>query len=158
MMRATFIGLTISELLFLSLPAHSQMGMGPGMGMGHGMMNMSMVRHHFAMMNGIDPRYASMENPLQANSQNIDGGKKLFEQNCARCHGVTGRGDGRDGESLNPRPANVAAASKMPMATDGYLYWTITEGGVPLGTGMPAFGGVLKEQEIWEIITYLRVL
>ena len=63
-----------------------------------------------------------------------------------------------DGADLSPPPANIASASKMPIATDGYLYWTIMDGGVPLGTGMPPFKGILKEEEIWKIITYLRVL
>jgi mono/diheme cytochrome c family protein len=48
--------------------------------------------------------------------------------------------------------------SKMPMATDGYLSWTIAEGGVPLQTAMPPFKSILKEDDIWKIIIYLRQL
>jgi len=44
----------------------------------------------------------------------------------------------------------------MPMATDGYLFWTIAEGGMPIQTAMPVFKGTLKEEEIWQIVTYLR--
>lgn len=145
----------ILGLVGLSPTVFGQMGM---MGPGGMMMGMSMARHHYVMMNGIAPQYASKENPLQPTAQNIESGRKLFEQNCARCHGLKGFGDGPDGENLSPPPANIAAASKMPMATDGYLYWAISEGGVPLGTGMPPFGGALKEEDIWKIITYLRVL
>ncbi|MFM0048337.1 c-type cytochrome [Caballeronia grimmiae] len=123
-----------------------------------GMMGTSMVRHHFVMMNGIDPQYASKENPLRPTMQNIDGGKRLFEQSCARCHGTTGLGDGPDGENLFPRPANIAASSKMPMASDSYLLWTISEGGVPVGSSMPPFKGSLKEEDIWKIVVYLRLL
>lgn len=128
------------------------------MGPGHGMMNMSMVRHHFVMMNGINPAYAAKKNPLQPTPQNIEAGKTLYGQNCAQCHGVTGLGDGEAGKTLNPRPANVASASKMPMATDSYLYWTIAEGGAPIGTAMPPFRDTLKTEDIWKIITYLRTL
>lgn len=46
----------------------------------------------------------------------------------------------------------------MPMASDGYLLWTISEGGVPVGTAMPPFKGALKEDDIWAIITYVRGL
>lgn len=46
----------------------------------------------------------------------------------------------------------------MPMATDGYLFWTIAEGGAPVGSAMPAFKQTLKEDDIWKIITYLRTL
>lgn len=140
--------------LCVPIPGHGQMGM-----MGRGpMMNSSMARHHFVMMNGIDPRYDNKENPLPATARTAEGGKKLFEQNCARCHGMAGLGDGPDGKNLFPRPANVAAAAKMPIASDEYLYWTISEGGAPLGTAMPPFKNTLKEEDIWKIISYLRVM
>ncbi len=122
------------------------------------MMNMSMRRHHFVMMNGIDQRYASKVNPVQDTTENINAGKKLYEQNCVRCHGSKGLGDGEEGKNLQPRPANIAAFSKMPMATDGYLFWTISEGGVPVGSEMPPFKNRLKEEEIWRIIIYVRGL
>lgn len=160
-MKRFVAGLAVLGVLGLSAPGYGQMGMmgqGPMMGQGSMMMNMSMVRHHFVMMNGIDPRYVSKENRLQTSSENIKNGRKLYEQNCAACHGATGLGDGEAGKSLSPRPANIAAFSKTPMASDGYIYWTIAEGGVPVGSAMPPFKGQLKDEEIWKIITYLRVL
>ena len=138
--------------LLLSVPGYSQMGMMRG----GCCMNMSMTRHHFVMQNGIGPSYASKANPLKHTAKNIEDGKRLYQQNCALCHGPTGLGNGEAGKSLNPPPADIASFSKMPMATDGYLYWTIAEGGVPLGTAMPQFKGTLKEDEIWKIIIYLR--
>jgi mono/diheme cytochrome c family protein len=147
-------------LVSFSIPAFSQMGMmGPGNMMGRGnMMGMSMARHHYVMVNGIDPEYASKVNPLPSTKQNAESGRRLFDQNCAQCHGPAGRGDGLAGANLSPPPADVAATSKMPMATDGYLYWAISEGGVAVRSAMPPFKGNLKENEIWEIITYLRML
>lgn len=139
---------------FCPLSVSGQLGM---MGPGH-MKHMSMVRHHYVMTNGISSEYASKKNPLQLTTANIEAGKKLYGQNCAQCHGPTGLGDGQAGKALNPRPANVAAASKMPMASDSYLYWTIAEGGTPIGTAMPPFRDTLKAEDIWKIITYLRTL
>jgi len=46
----------------------------------------------------------------------------------------------------------------MPIATDGYLFWAIAEGGIPIGTGMPAFKDALSERETWQLILYLRTL
>jgi len=131
-----------------------------GMGMMHdgGMMNVSIVRHQYVMRNGIDPSYASKTNPLKPTSENIAEGKRLYEQNCAACHGAKGLGDGPAGKSLNPPAADIAATVQMPMASDAYLYWTIAEGGAPLGTAMPPYKSVLKEEQIWKLITYLREL
>ena len=151
-MRKFIAVLAALGILLLSVPGYSQMGMMQG----RGMMNMSMIRHHFVMQNGIDPNYASKANPLKRTAKNFEDGKRLYQQNCALCHGPTGLGNGEAGKSLNPPPANIAGFSKMPMATDGYLYWTIAEGGAPLGTAMPPFKGTLKEDEIWKIIIYLR--
>lgn len=151
-MKIPFAILIALGALLLSAQAFSQMGMM----MGKGMMNMSMIRHQFVMRNGIDPKYSSKVNPLQSTGDNIEAGKKLYEQNCASCHGLTGLGDGEAGKGLNPPPANIATFIKMPMATDSYLSWTIAEGGVPIGTAMPPFKDVLKEEQMWRIIIYLR--
>jgi len=130
------------------IPGFAQMGM-----MHDGM---SHRRHQFVMTQGIDSHYTNKQNPLAATANNIAGGKKLYDQNCAACHGKTGAGDGEAGKGLNPRPANIAAFSKMPMATDGYLFWTIAEGGIPIGTAMPPFKGALKDNDVWKIILYMR--
>lgn len=144
-------------LLVISVLASAGMGMmrGPGMMRG-GMMNMSMTRHHYVMRNGLPSRYAGQSSPLAANAENLDAGRKLFAANCASCHGVSGQGDGPAGKALNPRPANIARFARMPMASDAYLYWTISEGGVPVGSAMPPFKDALREEEIWKIIEFLR--
>jgi mono/diheme cytochrome c family protein len=46
----------------------------------------------------------------------------------------------------------------MPMASDSYLFWTISEGGAPVGSAMPPFKQTLTDDEIWKIITYVRTL
>jgi len=134
---------------------YGQMGM---MGRGMGMMGGSALRHQFVAQNGIDPQYASKSNPLRATAENLAAGEKLYRADCASCHGATGIGDGPAAKNLNPPPANIAASARMPMTSDGYLYWTIAEGGVPLHTAMPPFKSALTDEEIWKIILYVRRL
>ena len=140
--------------LLLFAFAYGQMGMGGG----RGMMGGSILRHQFVMRHGIDPKYANKANPFRPSAEDLAVGRKLYEADCAGCHGETGLGDGKAGKALNPPPANLAAASRMPMTSDAYLYWTIAEGGVALHTAMPPFKDVLKDEEIWKIILYLRRL
>jgi mono/diheme cytochrome c family protein len=122
------------------------------------MMGGSVLRHQYVMQNGLPAKYASLSDPLRPTRKNLSAGKKLYQANCSSCHGASGLGDGPAAQALNPPPANIAATSRMPMATDGYLYWTIAEGGAPLKSAMPAFQGGLTPDQIWQIILYLRQL
>ena len=142
----------------------SQWPMGPGM-MGRGMMGRGMMgggmgfmaRRHQAMMSGIPAPYSTMSNPLPVARETIDRGAKVYAQRCLVCHGATGLGDGEGGRNLSPPPGNLAWLSQMPMSRwDGYIYWTIAEGGVPFGTAMPAFKGALSSDEIWAVTAYIQ--
>lgn len=140
---------------------------GPGMmgGYGRGMrggygggMGGSMLRHRQAMMNGIPSDYAKARNPLPATRDVIAAGASLYRANCASCHGETGIGDGPAAAGMSPPPANLRWTMQRPIANDGYLMWAISDGGATLGTAMPAFAGVLDEQDRWRIVRYLRTL
>lgn len=128
---------------------------GPGM-MGPGMMGGDWVRHRAFMMNGLPPEYANLVNPLPATPEIVAAGRALFDDTCAICHGPGGRGDGEGGKDLNPPPGDIMAVIGMPMASDGYFFWTVSEGGEALGTAMPAFKDALTEEQRWQIITALR--
>ncbi len=137
--------------------AQGMMGGGDGgMMRGNGMMKNGSARHAYFMRQGVPAQYAKMANPLKAGAANVAAGKPLYEENCAACHGSTGRGDGVVGATLDPRPADLASIVRMPMASDGYLYWSIAEGGAAFGTAMPAMKNTLQPAEIWKIILYIR--
>jgi mono/diheme cytochrome c family protein len=139
------------------LPALAQMGrdmMGGGM-MGEGMMG-GMARHMYYMHNGVPAVYRGQTSSLKVTPQVIQEGAALYAQQCAGCHGARGFGDGEAGQDLQPPPANLASMIRMPMLNDEFLLWTVSEGGAPLGTGMPAFKGVLSTEEIWKIAAFMR--
>ena len=100
--------------------------------------------------------YAGKKNPFEGNSKRAELGHKLFEADCASCHGLSARGDGPVAASQNPKPGNLAEDESE--LSDDYLYWRIAEGGLikPFRSGMPAWKGLLTEDQIWEIITYIR--
>jgi mono/diheme cytochrome c family protein len=123
--------------------------MGPG--------NQAMPRHHVAMMWGIPAPYTLLSNPLPRTRATVDRGAGVYAQNCAACHGETGRGDGAAGRDLKPPPGNLAWLSQMPMVRwDPFMYWTVAEGGAPLGTAMPSFKDSLSKDDIWAVIAYIQ--
>lgn len=130
--------------------------MGGGM-MGGGMSGGSMGRHRAAMMGGVPAPYANATNPLPQTSATLDRGAAVYAANCASCHGATGLGDGPAASALNPRPANLAWLSNMPMSRwDPFMAWTIAEGGAQYGTAMPAFKDKLSKDDIWAVTAYIQ--
>jgi mono/diheme cytochrome c family protein len=65
-------------------------------------------------------------------------------------------GHGEAGLALYPSPALLADLIRMPRAVDEYLLWTISEGGEPFATAMPAFKDKLTREQIWQIVTFMR--
>ncbi len=90
-------------------------------------------------------------NPFKDNPDAVKAGKKLYKQQCAICHGVTGKGDGVAGMTLNPKPASFRS-EKINNETDGALFWKITNGNPP----MAAYKDVLTEEQRWQLVTYIR--
>lgn len=81
-------------------------------------------------------------------------GKKVYDDNCASCHGPSGRGDGVVAGALNPKPANLADKTFMQGMPVDCHYYLIAEG--VKGTGMPPWKGTLKEDDIWKVLIYER--
>jgi mono/diheme cytochrome c family protein len=102
--------------------------------------------------------YKGKTNPLSGNADAIAAGQKIFDTNCTSCHGSKGLGDGPAGSSLTPPPANLQKVAST--LTDEYLFFRISEGGAtaPFNSSMPAWKAVLKENEIWQVISYVKTL
>jgi len=108
----------------------------------------------------IPAEYRDKVNPLADDPSAIASGNEAYVALCSQCHGEDGRGKGLDAAGLNPRPADFTNQEQMQENTDGYLFWRIAEGGGfdPYNSLMTAWGTLLSEQEIWELISYLRTL
>lgn len=80
-------------------------------------------------------------------------GKAVYEKNCAACHGPKGYGDGYT--RLNPPVADLASSTTQNKA-DTDLIKTIREGRP--NTAMGSWRFVLSEQEIRDVVAYIRTL
>ena len=101
--------------------------------------------------------YVNKKSP-RMNEAAIEAGKQAYQINCSSCHGEKGMGDGPVSASLNPKPEPLAVNADQ--LSDGYLFWRISEGGAgqSFTSAMPAWKSILKEEQIWQVIAYLRGL
>ncbi len=81
----------------------------------------------------------------------IERGAGLFRENCASCHGISGRGDGARAVGLLPQPANLA----MVEYSDGRLSHTLWNG-VP-GSAMPRWNR-LNAADLQAVGAYVRTI
>jgi cytochrome c oxidase cbb3-type subunit 3 len=87
---------------------------------------------------------AAIPNGYEENGYAMAQGKTLFRQfNCSGCHGQGGGGMGPalmdDKWNYGSEPANI--------------YATIVQG---RPNGMPAFGGHLTNEQVWQLVAYVR--
>jgi mono/diheme cytochrome c family protein len=100
----------------------------------------------------VPAEYDGQTNPLGADA--AVAGAEVFKNNCEACHGLLGHGDGPAGSALVPAPKNLALLQTM--AGDDYLFWRINTG--KDGTAMIAWKGVLTDEQIWQVIAFIRTL
>jgi mono/diheme cytochrome c family protein len=95
-------------------------------------------------------------NPLPSTAENIEAGRQSFSNYCMVCHGLDGQNTGVPfAESMSPPPPPLNSAA-VQRYTDGQLKWIIDNGIFP--SGMPASKGILRDEEIWAMVQYIRHL
>ena len=104
-------------------------------------------------------------------SQALANGQELYAQNCAACHGENGSGDGVFADDLAKAgeasmqtmkgmtdmsmqtPVDFTEPKRMLGAAPAVLQGKILRGG--MGTGMPMWGSIFTEEQIWDLVAYL---
>lgn len=99
---------------------------------------------------------AAMDKTATAHLEN---GKKVYTRTakpmaCKMCHGDNGDGAGKLGKALKPNPRNFTCSETMKNVSAGQMFWIIKNGSP--GTGMVAHGKTLKDEQIWDVIKYIR--
>jgi len=98
--------------------------------------------------------------------ETIQKGEVLYNQNCAACHGIDGNGTGIFAQKYSPgestssellgdiaNPADFSLSERMLATNSAILEGKIVRGG--MGTGMPNFGPIFSQEEIWSMLDYI---
>ena len=103
---------------------------------------------------------SAVAQPVFSIAQEPSAGKKLYLAYCTGCHGASGKGDGPAGKTLTVKPADHTDAKKMGQYSDDHLFTVIAKGGAMVGRSvqMPAWGAVLKDSQIRELVDYIKTL
>ena len=91
-------------------------------------------------------------NPLPASNDMLMAGAATYREMCAHCHGIARESNNSLGRSFYP------PAPQLPLTrttyTDSELFWIVKHG--IRNTAMPAWGNLLPDDEIWQVVAVIR--
>lgn len=93
--------------------------------------------------------------PYPRRLPSLSSGKKIYQENCAQCHGASGNGDGPGRESMNPKtplPANFTDPERIGGLSPFKAFNTASFG--IEGTAMASFAALSEEQR-WQVAFYV---
>lgn len=80
-------------------------------------------------------------------------GSMFFTDKCATCHGMDARTPTEIGRWMYPRALDLGSP-EVQQWSDAEMFWII-KNGVRL-SGMPAFGKIYSDEQIWNLVHYVR--
>jgi len=97
--------------------------------------------------------------PGGLDASNASSARNLYVTDCADCHGRSGNGDGPRAVHLRTTIRSFADCDWMSMRSDAILFLLIKKGSgaVGLAPEMPPFGGRLDDEQISDLIGYVRI-
>ena len=104
-----------------------------------------------------------LRSPEASTPASIAAGKRDYDANCAACHGSRGQGAVKAGITISvieeqggKQPPDLTDDQWDHGSSDGEIFRVIQRGLPP--TMMPGFDSRLSDQQIWNIVNYLRSL
>jgi mono/diheme cytochrome c family protein len=94
------------------------------------------------------------KNPVKFTDVSVQRGKKIYNTQCALCHGEKGDGKGDAAEDMKLTLPDFTNADVLKDRTDGELFTLIGTGKDP----MPGQGGRMTDPQRWNLVNYLRAL
>ena len=92
------------------------------------------------------------DNPVTLTPAVLTAGATEYEEHCAFCHGGAKAKTSPMQDKFSPPVPQLV--SRVPHDEDAWLFW-VTKHGVRM-TGMPAWDGVLSDDDIWKIVAFIK--
>lgn len=95
---------------------------------------------------------ARQANPVKATAESLESGKKIYSYDCASCHGATG--NGKTDVAKEVKLPDLTDPATLKDRTDGEIFYVLKNG----RGDMPAEGGRVKTEQLWDLVNYTRSL
>lgn len=102
---------------------------------------------------------ATLKNPIPRTPKSIADGAEEYKRSCAACHGFDGKGLQVTEEAIKrgPDSSDLTDAEWDHGSTDGEIFSNIKNGIGPQ-MYMDGYAGRLTDEQIWNIVNYIRTL
>lgn len=100
----------------------------------------------------VDAHASKQENPFQPTAENLAAGQKVYDDNCAWCHGSLK-------QPVSPMktkffPPVPQLMTRTPDDPDANFFY-VTKYGIKL-SGMPGWDGVITDDDIWRAVLFIK--
>lgn len=105
-----------------------------------------------------DPEAAKIQNPVEATQDSIAAGKKTFASVCASCHGNEGKGGivlSVIEDKGGTQPPDLTDNKWDHGSSDGEIFSVVKKGVAP-DFFMQPFDGRIPDNEIWNLVNYIK--
>jgi mono/diheme cytochrome c family protein len=99
----------------------------------------------------VPPEAAQKANPVKPSPESLAKGKKIYNIDCAMCHGEKGDGKG-DMASDMKNVTDFTNPDVQKNSTDGAWFYIIRKG----KGDMPPEGDRAKDEDVWNLVNYVR--
>lgn len=98
------------------------------------------------------PEAQKLKNPIPADPASIEEGRKIYQRQCASCHGATAKGDGSMALA-GGTPSNLVDETWDHGSSDGEIFVVIRDG---TSSDMEPYKDRLTDKQIWQVVHYIR--
>ncbi len=102
----------------------------------------------------IERRAKNIVAPPTSGTEQFEGGYNSYREMCALCHALPGEKASPVQIGLNPEPPRLVEAAEHMSSAE--LFWVI-KNGIRM-TGMPAWGATHSDNELWDIVAFIKVM